>query len=689
MNLNLEKKAILIVAIILFLIISINTTVLTLVASNKYKKAILSKTSVVGEALQQEMKKVLSFGISLDSIEGISEKLYELVKSNASIGYAMVTDTNGTVIYDHDGQNIGKRMTDEVSLKAASSKANEEQIRGAFYDLSFPLFDADEILVGTLRVGVKIEAIRSQLYALLFWAIGVSCLCFLISIALVNFFISRFITRPIIDIEKAAQKIASGELTHELELKGNDEIALLGKAINSMAFNLRDIISKIRTITDSVSYVTSNIASSSKGVLKIADDQKHSIESTAESVDALNNSIISVASSSGSLANSAEDTSSAIAEMKRSIESVAESANIVDDASQETSSSIEEMVTNIKQIAESLESLYAASDQIATSIDEVNTTVKEIEERATESVGLAENVSVSASEKGINAVNQAMRGIENIKNSVNALAESINSLGKRSGDIGKILKVINDVTDQTTLLSLNAAILAAQAGEHGKSFAVVADSIKNLADKTSSSTKEIADLIAAVQNETNSSIQMAAEGIKTVEEGLERVQGVNAALSSIIESSDESTTMSRAIQRATSEQSTVIKQITDSIKHMSDQVEHISLATQEQNKGSKFIIETTERLKEISHQVKLATTEQQEGSIHIIEAIENITKQVDVIAKDTQTQKTESGEIIQSIDVIKDSTNKLVSTSNDMSSTVNSLKEEADNLLSEIRKFKI
>ncbi len=689
MNLNLEKKAILIVALILFFIIGINTSVLTYVASDKYKTAILSKISVVGESLQQEMKKVLSFGISLDSIEGINEKLGELVNNNSSIGYAMVINADGTVIYDHEGQNMGNRMTDEVSLKAASSRKNTVQTDGSFYDLSFPLLDADESLVGALRVGVKIEAIRSQLYTLLFWAIGISCLCFLVSISLVNFFISRFITRPIIDIEKAAQKIASGELTHELELKGNDEIALLGKAINSMAFSLRDIISKIRTITDSVSYVTSNIASSSKGILKIADDQKNSIESTADSIDALNNSIVSVASSSGSLSSSAEDTSSAIAEMKRSIESVAESTNIVDDASQETSSSIEEMVTNIKQIAESLESLYASSDEIATSIDEVNTTVKEIEERASESVGLAENVSISASEKGFNAVNQAMRGIENIKDSVSALAEAINSLGKRSGDIGKILKVINDVTDQTTLLSLNAAILAAQAGEHGKSFAVVADSIKNLADKTSSSTKEIADLITAVQSETNSSIKMAGEGIKTVEEGLGRVQGVNTALSSIIESSEAATTMSRAIQRATSEQSTVVKQITDSIKHMSDQVEHISLATQEQNKGSKFIIETTERLKEISHQVKLATTEQQEGSVHIINAIENITKQVDTIARDTQTQKMGSSEIIKSIGTIKESTNKLVGTSNDMSTTINSLKEEADNLASEIRKFKI
>ncbi len=689
MNMDLQKKAILIVALILFIALGINTAVLTYVASGKYKTAILSKNSAVGESLKSEMSKVLSFGLSLDSLDGINEKLGEILSMDGSIGYAMVIDTSGTVIFDSNEENTGTTLKDPASIKAASTPKKVVQTDDAFYDLSFPLFDADDTMIGAIRIGIQIEAIRTQLYTLLFWAIGISSLCFLIAIGLVYFFITRFIVKPIIDIEQAAEKLAEGHLTHEMNVKGNDEIARLGHAINKMAFNLRDIISKIRTITDSVTYVTSNIVSSSQSLLKVADDQQSSIEETAESIDDLNKSIVSVASSSGILASSAEDTSSAIIEMKKSTESVVESANIVDESSQETSSSIEEMVTNIKQIADSLENLYASSDQIATSIDEVNTTVKVIEERATESVQLAENVSINASDKGLKAITAAMKGMEDIKESVSALSEIINTLGKRSEDIGKILQVINEVTDQTSLLSLNAAILAAQAGEHGKSFAVVADSIKGLAEKTSSSTKEISTLIKAVQNETGSSIKMAAEGIKTVDDGLTLVQGVNDALNGIIEGSQASTDMSRAIQRATSEQTGVIKQISESIKHMSDQVEHISLATQEQNKGSKFIIETTEKLKAIAHQVKLATSEQREGGLHITEAIANITGQVEKIAGDTQSQKQGSGEIVQSIDKIKSSTGKLVDTSNSMSTTINSLKEEAENLLFELRKFKI
>ncbi len=684
---GLQKKAVLIASIILFLTIGINTAVLTVVASNKYKKAILSKTSTLGESLRVELEKVLDFGIDIDSLEGASEKLSDLVSKNSSVSYAFITDVDQTVLYHNNEERIGQTLTDRVSIRAATTQEQLTQASDDHYDLSFPLLDADDKMAGVLRVGIRVNTIRNQLYMLLLWAVGISSFCFLISIFLVYYFVSKHLTRPIVSLEKVAEKIASGELTHVIDIKGKDEIASLGTAINSMAQSLRDIISRIRAITDGIAEVTSNIIFSSSGILEVADSQKNSIDSTAGTIETLNNSIISVANSSGLLASSAEDTSTSILEMKRSIESVAENTNLVDESSQETSSSIEEMVANIKQIADSIGSLSLAAENVASSADEVSTTVKEIEERANESVGLAETVHSFASDEGQAAVNAAIEGMENIKESVRSLSENIDILGKRSEDIGKILNVINEVTDQTTLLSLNAAILAAQAGEQGKSFAVVSDSIKSLANRTSQSTREISDLIASVQSETKASIKLAADGIKTVEKGMELVQGVHTALGSIVESSTISTEMSKAIQRATSEQTAVIHQITQAIKQMTEQVEHISLATQEQNKGSTFILNTTEKLRDISHQVKLATGEQQEGSLLITDAIENITKQVEQIVEDTTHQMQKSSDIVKSIDSIKASTSDLIKTANEMSATVNSLQSEGKNLASALEKF--
>src|SRR5439155_23594288 len=122
-------------------------------------------------------------------------------------------------------------------------------------------------------------------------------------------------------------------------------------------------------------------------------------------------------------------------------------------------------------------------------------------------------------------------------------ARVIESLGKRISDIGNILNVIDDVAEQTNLLALNAAIIAAQAGEHGKGFAVVAEEIKDLAERTGASTKEIAELIRSIQDESKNAVGAMDRGVRNVEEGVRLGQEAEGALKKIQESSRQSTQM--------------------------------------------------------------------------------------------------------------------------------------------------
>ncbi|MEJ2695025.1 MAG: methyl-accepting chemotaxis protein [Candidatus Sulfobium sp.] len=686
---NLQKKATFVVAVVLFVILGINTAVLTYIASNKYRQAILAKTQAVGEGLQRDLGKVLSLGVPVDSLEGVNDKLKELITNDKAIAYALVTDAEGRILFDNEEGNVGKTLKDKASLNAVSRKQELVQTTGAFYDLSFPLLSPEGKIVGALRLGVKLKTIHEQLYELLKWALGISGFCFLLSVGLVYGSISRFITRPILAMEKVADRIADGDLTHVIGIKGNDEVASLGKAINRMAFNLKDMIGKIRNITDSVSGVTSNIASSSQGVLSVVDVQKSAIEETSSAIEDMDSSISSVAKGAENLSQSAADTSSSILQMTASIERIAENADIFNETAHDTASSVEEMISTVKQIAESLDTLSASSEAIATSIEEVNATTRDIEHRAGESVGLAEAVMTNASEKGMNASSAAIEGMENIRENVTALSDIINLLGKKTEDIGKILTVIDTVADQTNLLALNAAILASKAGEHGKGFTIVADEIKSLAEKTSVSTNEIEALITSVRNVTRSSIDKVSEGIGTVEKGLKLVQDVNDALRDIVESSRASTDMARAIQRATAEEAFVIKQITDSVERMTEQTERISLAIAEQNKGGKFITEATEKVKELSSQVRTATNEQKGGSRQMAAVTENVTQQAGQIAEATGRQKQKSIEIVKSMEKIRSTTDNLIGSSNDMNAVITSLKEEALNLLTELQKFQV
>jgi methyl-accepting chemotaxis protein len=449
------------------------------------------------------------------------------------------------------------------------------------------------------------------------------------------------------------------------------------------------MLSKIGGITGSVSEATANIASSSQSILSVADVQKKAVEETAGAIEEMDGSISKIFSSTGSLSESAGDTSSAILQMSASIERIAENANVFSETAHDTASSIEEMISSIKQIAASIENLSTSSEEIASSIDEVSATTRDIERRAGDSVGLAEAVTVNASDKGMQAANAALDGMENIKKSVVALSDVINLLGKRTDDIGKILTVIDDVADQTNLLALNAAILASKAGEHGKGFSIVADEIKNLAERASVSTNEIASLIKSVQDVTKSSIMMATDGIHTVEKGLHLVRDVNGALEEIVASSRASTEMAKAIQRATAEESQVIKQITDAVEAMAEQTETIARAIQEQSKGSKFIVEASERVKDLSNQVKMATSEQKDGSRQIGIVIENVSRQAAQIAAATGKQKEKSIAIVESMEKVHSTSDKLVRSGNEMNTVIGSLKEEALHLLKELQKFKV
>jgi len=688
MKMNLQKRSVFIIAFILFLAISINTAVLTYIAHNRYKQAVLAKETSVGEAMIKEIDKVLSLGISLENIEGLNEKLKGLLEDK-TIAYSMVLNKEGKILFHTDGASVGKVFRDSVTLKALDSNKTLIQNWGSSYDISLPLLDAEGRNVGILRVGVKAAVIKKELYNLLVWAVSISAVGFLLFAAIIYFSVSRFITGPIMDMEKVATRVSSGDLTEDVKRLGKDEIATLSEAINGIAVNFRDVLNKIRDLSKNVSAVTATITDSPASVLRVVDLQKALIEENARHFAEMNNSISSVALSSESLHEMSEEASSAATEMTASIAQVAENANVFNETSLEAAASIEEMIASIKETAKSLEILSTSSEESVSGLFEINATVKEIQNSAEESVRLAENVSIEASEKGLASITTAIKGIEDVKDSMNAISETINRLEKRSEEIGSIVNVIDEVASQTSLLSLNAAILAAQAGEHGKSFTVVADEIKRLAERTSASTKEISGLITAVQTETRSSVEIADKGIKTVDRGVKFVRDVNDALNSIVKSSKVSTEMSKSIQRATAEEVSVILQITDSIKKITSQIEHISRATKEQSKGSNLIVEAVEKVKTGSEQIKRTTEEQFNGSKQISIISDNVSKQAGQITFAINSQKQKSAEIVSTTEKIQKTTADLIASATEMDRSISSLSKDAKTLLTEIQKFKV
>ncbi len=327
------------------------------------------------------------------------------------------------------------------------------------------------------------------------------------------------------------------------------------------------------------------------------------------------------------LAAGAEESSSSVLEMNATTDEVTENIGDLASGVRETVASIEEMAYSIKEVAKNVDALSLTAEETSSSMNEMDVSIDQVQSNANETARLSEEVAQDA-ERGAEAILKTIGEIYRIKESSQEAVAVISNLGSRIDAIGQILNVIDDVAEQTNLLALNAAIIAAQAGEHGKGFAVVADEIKDLAERAGASTKEIADLIKTIQTESKNAIQAVERGALNVDRGVEVSNEAERALKKILESSQKSTNMVRAIARATVEQAKGSKQVTDAIGRIAATVQQIAAATAQQARGSELIMKSGEKMRTIAQQVERSTQEQSNGSRQLKQAIENINTMV-------------------------------------------------------------
>ncbi|MEM8781407.1 MAG: methyl-accepting chemotaxis protein [Planctomycetota bacterium] len=232
----------------------------------------------------------------------------------------------------------------------------------------------------------------------------------------------------------------------------------------------------------------------------------------------------------------------------------------VQGASHEVAGAATELSANAEQMSTSMQDQTGRMQQINAAVEEMGRAVVDIAQKAVSASETASKAGQSASEGG-EVVSQTIEGMEAISAAVSASASSVQELGKRGEQIGQIIATINDIADQTNLLALNAAIEAARAGEHGRGFAVVADEVRKLADRTTSATEEIAESIQAIQQETGDAVDRMSAGTEQVKEGVQRAELAGQSLQSIVANASDVAGMIHSIAAATEEQSATAEQI--------------------------------------------------------------------------------------------------------------------------------
>ncbi len=234
---------------------------------------------------------------------------------------------------------------------------------------------------------------------------------------------------------------------------------------------------------------------------------------------------------------------------------------------------------NIARITKQSEKLSRFSEHMQTGINQQSGQIEQVASAASEMsqtiIDMAQNASYSSeaaqksyntAQKGMEVVREVIEDIQSLAREINDASERLQMLGKRSEEIGEILLVIQDIADQTNLLALNAAIEAARAGEQGRGFAVVADEVRKLAEKTAQATDDIAEKIKAIQDETESTIAVMKRGTDSFQESVEKATHAGNALNEIVNSSGQVMEMVQRIATATEEQSSAAEQVSQSME---------------------------------------------------------------------------------------------------------------------------
>jgi methyl-accepting chemotaxis protein len=546
----------------------------------------------------------------------------------------------------------------------------------------------DELLVtvgaSMNQVDLEIDEIqRGAAWAFCLVIIGASLLA-----AILGFMVARTIIRRIDRMVKALDQGASGDLTTMVVVDSDDEIGQLGSDFNAMISRLSEMVGKVNRSSQELTVISRNIFHASKRMMEAAELQVSGVSETSSAVMEINASIRGVGEGVDRLTRSAADSSSSILEMAASVEEVALNVEQLTESVEEVSSSIMEMSAAIRQIDSNIVQLMESATTTASSVVEMDSSIRQVQNNALETAEISRQVMNDAQEGKV-SVDATITGMNEIRRSAAITAEVVVTLSQRAGDIGVILSVIDDVAEQTNLLALNAAIIAAQAGDHGKGFAVIAEEIKELAERTSSSTREISLLVKGVQEETRRAVTAIAQAEQRIIAGEQLSESSGKALVKIVDGVRNANSQVAEIARAAVEQAKGSQMIREAMEKVSEMVEQIARASREQGKGSELIMSAVERMKGLTGQVRSSTREQSTAGALISTSTEHILEMVQQIKRACDEQTRGSDLIVTAVHGIQESTDVNHDAARVMDDSVVRLSHQIEVLQKEMGSFTI
>ena len=563
-------------------------------------------------------------------------------------------------------------------LLDAAALAGDEHI-AALRSESARIRDAEQAVLNRRSDDAKAAAARTQVTI-----IGGTIVA-TIALLLVGLVISGSITRRIGDLMRGAARIREGDLSYRVADDSRDDIGRLSESFNQMAAALQ---SQNRAIGDSGATIAERVRILTQGSEALLDRSR---KQTALSEDAtgatekLRQGIHTIVKLAEEVSTLTEDCASRTAELRALTHQTHDNAETLFTSVEKSSASTMQMSAAAGQMLTVSQHLSSVGEEVVSFVTEMEATAEQVRSAARSTADLSARVREEA-ESGGGMVDATLGGIHSSRDTTERASQALAQLQGDLANVAGIIGVIEEITERTNLLALNAAIIAAQAGEHGRGFTVVADEIRELADRTRRSTEDIRKIITAVEDGSRAAVTTMRDGVAHVRHAVEQAGEASGALRGIVDRADESSKHMEHIVRSLEEQSAANRRLRQIASRMSDLIGENKRAVEEQAKSAEVMAREAERVRDIGAQVMRATEEETDTERGIAEAVETIDSEARRMRDLLAAQRHEVDLIATATATMREIAHENDAVAQDLTVTVGVLASRADEFEREVRR---